>query len=282
MSWVDFILNLAGLLLWLSWRSVGLDPFVETTPATLAGTLRRAEPHRLKRWHFLVALGGLLLLRAVLYWQVGAAADWTPNLHLHSVGRAIPFRSDCCWRMLVFSLLSFGATLGLFYLWLLLPSLVIEKSAEPDPVQKLVRMQLGRVDRWPWLLRLSLPLAVTFLVWYGVSGLLAGMTVIPPAVSKAQRFQQAVVVGVGSYLSWEYLIGGVLALHLVSSYVYLGSQPFWTWVATLARNLLTPLRGVPLTLGKFDFTPLAGLALVFFLGQLVERGLSWLYTRVPF
>jgi uncharacterized protein YggT (Ycf19 family) len=282
MSWVDFILNLAGLLLWLSWRSVRLDPFAKTTPATLAGTLRRAEPHRLRRWHFLAALGGLLLLRAVLYWQVGSAADWTPNLHLHAVGRTIPFRSDSWWRMLVFSFLSFGATLGLFYLWLLFPSLVIERSAEPDPVQKLVRMQLGRVDRWPWLLRLSLPLVVTFLVWYGVSALLAGMTVIPPAISKAQRFQQAVVVGVGSYLSWEYLIGGLLAIHLVSSYVYLGSQPFWNWVATMARSLLTPLRGVPLTLGKLDFAPLIGLALVFFVGQLAERGLSWLYARVPF
>src|SRR3974390_1650027 len=77
MGLIDFILNLAGLLLWLNWRAVRLDPLSRATPATLAGTLRRAEAPRLKRWHFLAALGGLLLLRAVLYWQIGSAVNWT-------------------------------------------------------------------------------------------------------------------------------------------------------------------------------------------------------------
>ncbi len=46
MALIDFILNLAGLLLWLNWRSVRLDPLGKRTPATLIGTLRRAEPQR--------------------------------------------------------------------------------------------------------------------------------------------------------------------------------------------------------------------------------------------
>ena len=74
MALIDFILNLAGLLLWLNWRSVRFDPLGRRTPATLIGTLRRAEPRRLRRWHLLAALGGLLLLRAVIYWQIGSAA----------------------------------------------------------------------------------------------------------------------------------------------------------------------------------------------------------------
>ena len=76
MALIDFILNLAGLLLWLNWRSVRFDPLGKRTPATLIGTLRRAEPRRWRRWHLLAALGGLLLLRAVFYWQIGAAANW--------------------------------------------------------------------------------------------------------------------------------------------------------------------------------------------------------------
>jgi hypothetical protein len=44
MALIDFILNVAALLLWLSWRAIRLDPFIRATPATLAGTLRRAEP----------------------------------------------------------------------------------------------------------------------------------------------------------------------------------------------------------------------------------------------
>ena len=90
MGLIDFILNLAGVLLWLSWRSIGMDPLVRTTPATLVGTLRRAEPRRLKGWQFLVGLAALLLLRAVLYRQIGPAADWTPKLDLFFVVLAFP------------------------------------------------------------------------------------------------------------------------------------------------------------------------------------------------
>jgi hypothetical protein len=74
MGLIDFILNLAGLLLWLNWRSIRFDPLGKRTPATLVGTLRRAEPSRLRRWHLLAVLGGLLLLRALFYWQIGSAS----------------------------------------------------------------------------------------------------------------------------------------------------------------------------------------------------------------
>src|SRR6266478_6429890 len=120
-SLIDFILNLACLLLWLNWRSLGADPLSKTTPATLAGTLRRAEPQRLRGWHLLAALGILLLLRALLYWQIGPAVNWTPTLRLAAI--AISFRSDFLDRMLLFSGLSFGMALAVLYLSLLLLSL---------------------------------------------------------------------------------------------------------------------------------------------------------------
>ena len=44
MGFVDFILNLAGLLLWINWRAAMFDPLGKRTPATLIGTLRRAAP----------------------------------------------------------------------------------------------------------------------------------------------------------------------------------------------------------------------------------------------
>jgi hypothetical protein len=64
MPLIDFILNLAGLLLWLNWRSSRFDPLAHTSAATLAGTLKRAEPRRFQGWPFLGGLVGLLLLRA--------------------------------------------------------------------------------------------------------------------------------------------------------------------------------------------------------------------------
>ena len=281
MSLIDFILNLAGTLLWLNWRSIRFDPLVNTSPATLAGTLRRADPRRLKRWHFLAALGALLLVRGLVYWQIGSAVDWTPNLHLDVINRAIPFRSDTWWLMLLFSGLSFAITLGLFYLWLLLLALVNGRRAEADPLQKLVRLQLGRVDRWPWPVKALLPLLITLLLWYLLSLLFSRLSLIPPSSSNTHRLEQAIVIGLGSYLSWKYLIGGLLALYLVGSYVYLGNQTFWNFVAMTGRNLLVPLRRVPLRLGKVDFAPLVGIALVFLAAELAERGLQALYERLP-
>ena len=64
MTFIDFILNLAGLLLWINWRSILFDPFEKRTPATLVGSLRRAVPTRFRHWHLLAAIGALLVLRA--------------------------------------------------------------------------------------------------------------------------------------------------------------------------------------------------------------------------
>ncbi len=82
MAIVDFILNLAGLLLWINWRSTKFDPLNKQTPATLIGTLRRAAPTRFRHWHLLVAIGALLVLRALFYWQIGSAAGWIGKLDL--------------------------------------------------------------------------------------------------------------------------------------------------------------------------------------------------------
>jgi uncharacterized protein YggT (Ycf19 family) len=217
----------------------------------------------------------------LLYWQIGSAVDWTPNLHLDVIDRAIPFRSDTWWLMVLFSGLSFAITLGLFYLWLLLLALVNGRRAEADPLQKLVRLQLGRVDRWPWPVKALLPLLITVLLWYLLSLLFSRLSLIPPISSNTHRLEQAIVIGLGSYLSWKYLIGGLLALYLVGSYIYLGNQPLWNFVAMTGGNLLIPLRRVPLRLGKVDFAPLVGIAVVFLAAELAERGLNLLYDNLP-
>src|ERR1044071_8357264 len=141
MALIDVILDLAGLLLWLNWRSAGFDPLTKPTPTTLVGTLRRAEPSRVKGWYFLLAVLCLLFVRSWIYWQVGPAVDWMPTLKLGAI--SISFRSDFFWRAMLFSVLSFGVTLIIFYLWLLFFSIVNSRSEEADPVLKLVRLHLG-------------------------------------------------------------------------------------------------------------------------------------------
>ncbi len=276
---IYFILNLAGLLLWLNWRSLGLDPLAKARPATLSGTLRRTAPRRLKGWHFLAGLAALLYFRAILYWQLGSAVNWVPDLQLGVI--VLPFRSDFFPRMLLFSVLSFAVTLAVAYLWLLLISLVNGRVAEPDPLQKLMRLHLGRVDRWPWPVKLLLPWLVTAAAWLLLSVPLARWSIIPTDHSLKLRLEQAAIIGLGAYLVWKFLIGALLALYILSSYVFLGSHAGWTFVNSTARNLLKPLRRLPLRLGKIDLLPFVFIALVFAAAEFAERGLRVLYQRLP-
>jgi uncharacterized protein YggT (Ycf19 family) len=271
---IDFILNLAGLLVWLNWRSIRFDPLGKRTPATLIGTLRLAEPKRMRRWHLLAVLGGLLMLRAVFYWQIGSAAGWTGSLNLGVI--SLSFRSDSIGhyfvRMLLFSFLSFGLMLGIVYCWLLLLSILA--GPEPLPFHRLVRMPLGDIDRWPRWLKFLLPLIVTAACWWLASWPLAWLQVIPQPVSPAHRLEESLVIGLGSYLVWKYIAGALLVLHLLNSYIYFGKQPFWGYVNSAARTLLSPLRTVPLRLEKVDFAPLVGMVLIFLFAHFAQNGFT--------
>jgi uncharacterized protein YggT (Ycf19 family) len=280
MALIDLILDLAGLLLWLNWRSSSFDPLTRTTPTTLIGTLRRAEPSKSRGWYFLAAVIALLFLRSLLYWQIGPTVDWMPTLKLGAI--SISFRSDFFSRAILFSLLSFSATLVIFYLWLLFFSVVNGRTDEADPLQKLVRLHLGWVERWPRLLKLLLPLLFITLLWYAFNPLLVRWEIIPAVKSALHRLEQAGAIALGVYLAWKYLIAGLLVLYLLSSYVYLGNHVFWNFLTITGRNMLKPFRVLPLQIGKIDLAPLLAIALVLAASRFAERGLTDLYRRLPF
>jgi uncharacterized protein YggT (Ycf19 family) len=270
MGYVDFILNLAGLLLWLNWRAATADPLGKRRPATLLGTLRRAEPGGAGRWQLPAILAGLLLLRAVVYWKIGPAVGWNGKLDL---GVTMPFfRSNLFGHMILFSIFSFARMLGIVYLWLLLLSIL----SGPEPVHRLVRIPLGRIDRWPRWSKFLLPLLVTALVW-GLASWPFAWLHARPAMSPALRFEEAVVIGLGAYLPWKFIIGALLVLHLLNNYIYFGRHPFWNYVDTTAQTLLRPLKKIPLRAGKVDFAPIVCIALVFSLAELAAWLLALLY-----
>lgn len=277
MGTVDFVLNLAGLLLWLNWRSNRFDPLMKRRPATLMGTLRPAAPQRLHRWHLLGFVGLLLLLRAVIYWWIGALLPqvWVGQLNLGVT--TLPFRSDLLVRMLVFSVLSFGLVFGIFYAWLLVLSLL----DGPLPVHALVTIPLGRVDGWPRWARIVLPFFATAILWWLASWLLMRLQILTP-MPPAGRFQQALLLGASSYLLWKFPLGALLLLHLLNSYVYFGQHPFWKYVSATAQTILRPLAKLPLRVNRVDFAPLVGMGLIFLAAHFAERGLNQLYSRLPF
>jgi uncharacterized protein YggT (Ycf19 family) len=282
MSLIDFILNLAALLLWLNWRSIRFDPLAGSSAATLAGTLKRAEPRRLRGWQVFAGLAGLLVLRAVLYWQVGGASGWTPKLDLTWVVLAfrcdhLAVRGDVLGSALLYSVLSFARFLAVFYFWLLTLVVINRKGAETDPLQKVLRSHLGLVARWPWWVQSLLPLVLVAGLWAAVHPVLVSLGVIGPVQSKTHLLEQGVLVGAGIYLSLKYLLPLFLLVHLVASYVYLGRNPLLDFVSMTSRNILAPLSRFPLRYAMVDFAPLAGAVIIFLLLQVLPvHGLPWL------
>ncbi len=282
MSLIDFILNLAGLLLWLNWRSSRFDPLAHTSAATLAGTLKRAEPRRFRGWKFLGGWCGLLLLRALLYWPLGGAAGWTPRIDLAWVVLAfrcdhLALRADVLGSALLFSALSFARLLAIFYFWLLALVVINGPKADSDPIQKLLRLHLGPVGRWPWWVQSLLPLIVVAGLWMALHPALVAINITARVQFRAHLLEQGLLVGLALYLSLKYLLLVFLLLHLVASYVYLGHNPLWDFVSLSSRNILAPLRGLPLRFAVVDFSPVLGaLIIILVLHVLPIHGLPWL------
>ena len=281
MGLIDLILNLAGVLLWLSWRSIRFDPLVKTSPAALVGTLRRAEPRRLKGWQLLVGLAALLVLRALLYQQIGPEADWRPKLNLYFV--VLAFRNDLWLPVMGFSVLSFARMLIICDFWLLALAMINRRNAGSDPLLRMLRFHLGPVVRWPWLLQLLLPLLLIAGLWIALHPVLVHFEITSRVHSNAHLVEQGILIGTALYLSLQYVLPVFLFLHLITTYVYLGTSPLWDFVSTTARNLLAPLRRVPLRIAKLDFAPVAGVIVIFallhwlpsfILGQMAQNKMS--------
>ncbi|HEV2330599.1 MAG TPA: hypothetical protein VGY56_17600 [Verrucomicrobiae bacterium] len=273
MSWVDFILNIAGLLLWLNWRAGTIDPLSRRTPATLVGTLRQAAPSRGGRWNLPLFLGALLFCRAILYWQIGSALRWAGTLNLGVISPAFFMKSDGFGQALLFSVLSFLVALGVLYSCLLLLSLL----KGPKPVHDFIRMQLGRIDDWPTAVKLASPLVVTAVGWWAASWGLVRLHVMPHPVAPAARTEEALIIGAQGYLIWEYPAVALLVLHLLNNYIYFGRHPIWNYTDVTANTLLRPLKWLPMRIGKLDLTPVAGIVIVILAAEYSERGLRHLW-----
>ena len=278
MTALDIILNCAALLLWLNWWSRGVS-VPRAGGIALISTLRRAEPAQRDRWVSPAAIAAILFIRAILYWQIGQAIKWSPRLSLVAI--TLPFRSDNFPRMFLFSILSFIVFVAAFYFCALLMSAVNRSVPATDPWQAFIRVLLGPVDRWPAWGQALLPFAAGVLFWLLVGPLLSAIGVQVPVKTFSHRLEEAVLIGLGSYASWKYVIIAVLALHALVSYVYLGAAPLWQFVGFSARNLLRPMGALQLRAGRIDFAPLLAIAIVAAGSELIERWLPKLYVRLP-
>jgi uncharacterized protein YggT (Ycf19 family) len=279
MAVLDGIVNLVCALLWFNWRVLRLAPLEKSPPVSLAATLKKADPRRRVRWVPLLSLVGLLGVRSLFYWNVGWAWNWTPSLELGVI--SLPFRSDYLGRMALYSCLSFGLLLAGLYAWLLLVSIINRKLPNDEPAQRLVRWQLGWVERWPVWLKFLLPIVLTTFAWGFANPGLVQLGIVPPPLSRGHLWEQALLLGVNSILSWKMLVVGICVLYLVNSYVYLGSSYFWTFVNLTGSNLLRPFRALPLRVGKVDLAPLLLIVLVLALSHWAALWLPAIFQRLP-
>jgi hypothetical protein len=263
MSLIDLILNVAGLLLWFNWRSLRFDPLARRRPATLVGTLKSTERRSFGSWVFLAAIPVLLLVRAFLYWQIGAPADWTARLNLGLVVLAFP--ADHFTAALFFSAMSFLRFSALAFFWLLVIAILNRHVQEPDTILKLIRLQLGRVGHLPTWVQFILPLFATIILWMTVHPALAWIGIVAPAHSQLQVLGQGALLWVVLLISLKLLLPVVLMLYMLSSYVYLGHSPLWEFVATTSAGIMRPLHPQRLRSSKLDFAPLVGIVLIFLL-----------------
>jgi uncharacterized protein YggT (Ycf19 family) len=296
MDFVDFVLNLAGLLLWLNWRSERLDATHRAPVISLAHVVRKASRSPLRAWQVLGWLAALLFFRALLYWRFADTLPHTFKLDLIAI--ELPFSTSRFWLTLLYSLVSFLFMLGFFYLALLLFSLVNPRNASSP--HRFVHVHLGFVDRLPGALKALLPGVLGFAFWMAAAHGLAACGIVSSPRSLAELWQRAVVIGLGVYVHWQWVLLAVLVLYFVNTYVYLGRHPIWEYLHATGRQLLMPLQPLPLRAGQLDFAPLVAAALISALAVLLESGwqmpaqwswvpgairrgvLPWLYERAPF
>jgi hypothetical protein len=273
---LDFLLNVVGLLLWFNWRASGYK-LAAPGVVSLASTIQRTEVMEPRRWFSFGCLIALLIVRALVYCNIGSRINWIATLDLTAI--VLPFRSDLLSRMFLFSLLSFLVSLGIVYASLLLLSVINEKSRTTDYFCRLIALQLGWFGKWFWPIRFFLAPIAAALLWLAISPLFVKLGILPANRNAAQAWQVAGVLALCVIIAWKYVLILFLALHLLNTYVYLGNSSFWQFVTLTGSRLSWPIRW--LRFGKIELAPPLLIILILLGSHFASGAVVQLYRRLP-
>jgi hypothetical protein len=266
MNLIDWILNLAGLFLWIDWRSGSISKRPRSI-LSLASAVRPAESRIRAEFGSLAVLVFLLAVRPCFYYSIGSKLDWTPQLELFAI--SLPWRSDLLSRMYLYSTITFLLTLGFFYSAMLLLSVINRKMPDTEVMQRFVRLQLGWIERIPWPIKVALPSLVAGLVWAAGLPLLAAIDLLPAVPESGTIWGEVLAFALAALLTWKWLLIAIFLLHLLNMYVYLGTHPVWPYISATAQKLLKPISF--LSFAKVDPAPLFGIAAVLAVSELAIK-----------
>ena len=270
MNIIDWLLNIAGVFLWIDWRS-GRIGRVQSA-LSIASALRPTNRSSSQGLGSLAALAAILLIRPLFYYSVGPSVNWIASLNFLAI--SIPWRSDMLGRMYLFSFISFALALGFYYSWLLLLAAINRPTgtvAREEVMPRFIRGQLGWLDKIPWWLKLIVPSIVAGLGWMALAFVLVEIDLLPEMQNPQALRGQASAFALAALLAWKWLLIFIFAVHLLNLYVYLGTHPVWPYLSSAAQKILLPLSF--LRVGKVDLSPIVGIIAVFVITELFLKPL---------
>jgi hypothetical protein len=279
MHGLDWMTDLVGLLLWLSWRGFGSLPVSPRPALTLLSNLRPADRTTRRSPMFLPGLAILLFGRAFLHHsfspQFAEAVPW-------SLGAVtVVFRSDLWSRILAHSVLSWAYFVLQAYLCFALLATLHRSDGEPDSITRSVRAELGVLARWPGGLALIPFLVALGFLWWAVSPSLVSAGLTPARLPGSHAFQQAAVVALGGLTALKWPLVGLCLMRFLLDHVYLGSMPFWDYSHSTGGRLSAWLAWLPLKWGRVDFRPLAAAGAFWALGYFLQGAVPRFFLRLP-
>ncbi|MFM7803430.1 MAG: hypothetical protein ACKPGK_02910 [Verrucomicrobiota bacterium] len=272
--------DLAGLLLWLSWRGFGSRPMSSRPALTLASNLRPAGGGAGRGGPLAIpVLAMLLLTRASLHH--GFSPHFAEAIPWSLGAVTVVFRSDLWLRILAHSVLSWVGLLLKAYLCFAFLATLCRRDADADPITQSIRGELGRLGRWPWGLPILVVLVAFGGLWLLVSPALVSAGLAPARVSTLHVIQQAAVVSVAglAFLKWPLTL--LCLMRFVLDHVYLGTMPLWDHLHGTGGRLSGWLAPVPLKWGRIDLAPLVAAGFFWSLGHFLQGAAPRLFQRLP-
>ena len=278
---INLLLNLAGLGLWIGAFAFSRAAARLSRPLTLLSALRPEASAIHGRLVLLGSLTALLVLRAAAYWNFSTTGGRLPSIDFGIL--SISFRPDSFTELLAYSIGSFLVFLYLYYLWMLGVSLCCRSSGPVDSIENFVNQQLRFLASWHvgWKVFISLFAGAGLWLATGMALHVFGIGGIPREWSVLTLLLQSPFVAASFGCSFLLVMAAVLALHFINSYVYFGDHAVWSFIDRMAKVYLSPLRRFPLMFGRFDFAPILGILVFWFLNWIGNISIRWVWEQLP-